>query len=108
MAIRILRAARDDLRGIVRHYRSIPPPKTGRELASRVVDELQKALEAVQTMPLSRQEHPDIPGVRLVHLATFPYCAFYLVEPDTIVVVSLEHDASDHVARVLRRATAVT
>jgi plasmid stabilization system protein ParE len=68
------------------------------------MDEFQQAVSAVETIPLARQEHPDIPGVRLVHFATLPYFAFYLVDRDDVVVIAVEHDASDYAARVLKRA----
>jgi plasmid stabilization system protein ParE len=106
MAIRVLRAARDDLRDAGRYYRATPPPKVGRELAGRVVREFNDALGTVSRMPFSRPEHPDIPGVRLVQFPRLPYLAFYLVEGANIVVIAVEHDASDYAARVLRRATA--
>jgi predicted Fe-Mo cluster-binding NifX family protein len=41
-----------------------------------------------------------------VHFGTFPYFAFYLVDGTDIVVVAVEHDASDYAARVQRRAAA--
>jgi plasmid stabilization system protein ParE len=70
MAIRVLPEARDDLRDAASYYRALPPPKVGRELAARIVQDFRHALVAVEDMPLSRQEHPEIPGVRWVHFGT--------------------------------------
>ena len=106
MAIRVLPEALDDLRDAASYYRALPPPKVGRELAARIFQDFRYALAAVADVPLSRQEHPEIPGVRWVHFGTFPYFAFYLVDGTDIVVVAVEHDASDYAARVQRRAAA--
>jgi plasmid stabilization system protein ParE len=92
--------------GTRRFYRAIPPPKLGQQLAGRAVEEFKVALGVVGAMPLLRPEHPDIPGVRMVHFPRLPYFAFYLVEGADIVVIAVEHDASDYAARVLRRAPA--
>jgi plasmid stabilization system protein ParE len=81
MAIRVLPEARDDLRDAASYYRALSPPKVGRELAARILQDFRHALAAVADMPLSRQEHPEIPGVRWVHFGTFPYFAFCHVLP---------------------------
>jgi plasmid stabilization system protein ParE len=70
MAIRVLPEARDDLRDAASYYRALPPPKVGRELAARIFQDFRHALVAVADMPLSRQEHPEIPGVRWVHFGS--------------------------------------
>ncbi|MGH7294649.1 MAG: type II toxin-antitoxin system RelE/ParE family toxin [Polyangiaceae bacterium] len=107
MAVRVLADARDDLRDAAAYYRAIPPPRVGRQLAARVVRAFNLALAGIAAMPLSRQEHPDLPGVRWVQLPTLPYLAFYLVDGADVVVLAVEHDASDYAARVQRRAAAV-
>jgi len=90
MVIQVLPEAQEDLRDAASYCRALSPPTVGRGLASRVLRELNQALAAVESMPLARQEHPDIPGVRLVHLATFPLFAFYLVDGSNIVVVFVD------------------
>jgi plasmid stabilization system protein ParE len=103
MAARVLREARDDLRDVIRFYRAIPPPSTGRRLAARIVNEFNASLPDVVAMPLSRPEHPDIPGVRYVLFATLPYLMLYVIDGPDVVVIAVEHGASDYTNRVLRR-----
>ena len=103
MAARVLRRARDDLRDAAKYRRAIPPPRVGRYLAARVVSVFNASLPTVVAMPLSRPEHPEMPGVRYVLFARFPYMAFYVVDGDDIVVIAVEHTASDYASRVLRR-----
>ena len=103
MAARVLRGARDDLRDAARYYRAIPPPRVGRQLAARIVSEFNASLPTVVAMPLSRPEHPDVPGVRYVLFARFPYMAFYVIDGNDIVVIAVEHTASDYASRVLRQ-----
>jgi plasmid stabilization system protein ParE len=107
MAARVLREARDDLRDVARFYRAVPPPKVGRQLAARVFSEFEASLHSVVAMPLSRPEHPDIPAVRYVLFPKLPYLAFYVVVGPDIVVIAVEHGASDYAARVLRRVGSV-
>jgi plasmid stabilization system protein ParE len=107
MALRVLREARDDLRDVARFYRAIPPPRVGRQLAARVLSEFNASLQTVVAMPLSRPEHPDIPGVRYVLFPNLPYLAFYVVAGPDVVVVAVEHGVSDYAARVLRRVGSV-
>jgi hypothetical protein len=62
MAIRVLPEARSDLGDAIRHYRAVKPPAVGKQLATRVLDAFKQAVASVESMPLSRPEHPDIPG----------------------------------------------
>jgi plasmid stabilization system protein ParE len=103
MALHVLRRARDDLRDIARFYRAIPPPKVGKRLAARVALEFQGAMATVVAMPLSRPEHPDLPGVRYVLFPKLPYMAFYVVDGTDIAVIAVEHSSSDYVVHVLTR-----
>lgn len=103
MAVRVLREARDDLRDAAKFYRAIPPPNVGRQLAARVIGEFKDSLPTVVAMPLSRPEHPEIPGVRYVPFPKLPYLVFYVVDGNDIVVIAVEHEASDYADRVLRR-----
>lgn len=103
MGLRVLEAASDDLEDVVRFYRAIPPPKVGRQLAARVITEFKQAMANVIPMPLSRPVHPDIPGVRYVPFPKLEYTAFYVVEGKDVVVVAVEHSASDYVEGVRRR-----
>ncbi len=103
MAVRVLPEARDDLREAIRHYRAVSPPALGKALAARVLDSFKRAVESVADMPLSRPEHPDIPGARWVLLERFPYMAFYTVQQRDVVVVALEYASRDYVTRVAGR-----
>jgi plasmid stabilization system protein ParE len=103
MAIRVLPDARSDLREAIRHYRAIKPPAAGKGLAARVLDAFKGAVQSVEAMPLSRPEHPDIPGARWVLLEYFPYIAFYTVKGSDIVVVAVEYASRDYVDRVVER-----
>jgi hypothetical protein len=70
MRIRGLPEARDDLREAVAYYRHIKPPAIGKLLAERVLAAFKQAVGSVQTMPLSRPEHPDVrqlPVPRVLH-----------------------------------------
>lgn len=108
MAIRVLPEARDDLREAVRYYRNVSPPALGKELAGRVLAAFRHAITSVEAMPLSRPEHPDIPGARYVIFRRFPYLAFYTVKGGDIVVVSIEYATRDYIERVAKRTTAAT
>jgi plasmid stabilization system protein ParE len=103
MAIRVLPEARSDLREAIRHYRAIKPPAVGKELALRVLVAFKRAVTSVEAMPLSRPEHPDIPGARWVLLEDFPYMAFYTVKDGDVVIVALEYASRDYVDRVAGR-----
>jgi plasmid stabilization system protein ParE len=103
VAIRVLPEARDDLREAVRYYRDIKPPAVGKNLAARVLSSFKQAMESVGGMPLSRPEHPDIPGVRYAIFEGFPYMAFYTLKGEDVVVVSVEYATSDYVERVAQR-----
>ena len=103
MAVRLLPEARDDLREAIRYYRAIPPPATGRQLAARVLASFKDAMRDVELMPLSRPEHPDIPGARYVIFCDFPYLAFYTVKSGDVFVVSVEYATRDYVERVAGR-----
>jgi plasmid stabilization system protein ParE len=103
MAVRVLPEARGDLREVIRHYRSINPPALGKGLAGRVLDAFRRAVESVESMPLSRPEHPDIADARWVLLERFPYIAFYTVKDGDVVVVAVEYASRDYVERIANR-----
>jgi plasmid stabilization system protein ParE len=103
MAVRVLPEARDDLRDAIRHYRAVHPPAVGKQLAARVLDAFKNAIASVESMPLSRPEHPDIPGARWVLLERFPYMAFYTTREGEVVVVALEYASRDYIDRVASR-----
>jgi plasmid stabilization system protein ParE len=100
---KVLPEARTDLREAIRHYRAIKPPAAGKELAARVLDAFKQAVQSVEAMPLSRPEHPDIPGARWVLFQDFPYIAFYTVKDSEVVVVAVEYATRDYVDRVTNR-----
>jgi|SRR5882672_1433437 len=103
MAVRVVREARTDLRDVLRHYRAVKPPAVGKQLATRVLEAFKQAVVSVEWMPLSRPEHPDIPGARWVLLARFPYMAFYTVKEAEVVIVALEYASRDYIDRVVDR-----
>lgn len=104
MPTKVLPEARDDLRRALQHYRAVTPPALGKQLAARMMSAFKEAIGLVAGMPLSRPEHPDIPGARWVALQGFPYLVFYAVVADAVVVVAVEYATRDYVSRVTRRA----
>jgi plasmid stabilization system protein ParE len=54
-------------------------------------------------MPLSRPEHPHIPGARYVLFQGFPYMPFYTAVDANVVVVAVEYATRDYVDRITRR-----
>ena len=103
MVARILPEARDDLRSAIRYYRTVKPPVLGKQLASRVMGAFKEAITLIASMPLSRPEHPDIPGARYVLFRAFPYMLFYTVIDGGVVVVAVEYATRDYVDRIARR-----
>ena len=101
MATRVLPEARDDLREAVRYYRNVKPPVLGKQLATRVMTSFKEAVGLVAAMPLSRPEHPDIPGARYVMFQGFPYMVFYTVVDGDVVVVAVEYATRDYVDRII-------
>lgn len=104
MTTRFLPEARDDLRRAIRYYREVKPPALGKQLAERVMSAFTEAIGLVASMPLSRPEHPGIPGARYVPFQGFPYIAFYAVVGEDVVVVAVEYATRDYVDRVTRRS----
>lgn len=103
MAAKVLPEARDDLRAAIRHYRKVKPPTVGKSLAARVMAAFKEAVGLVAMMPLSRPEHPYIPGARFVMFDGFPYMLFYTVVDEDVVVVAVEYATRDYVDRIARR-----
>jgi plasmid stabilization system protein ParE len=103
MAIRVLPEASSDLRDAIRHYRAVKPPAVGKQLATRVLDAFKQAVASVESMPLSRPEHPDIRGARWVLLERFPYMAFYTVREGEVVIVAVEYASRDYIDQVVHR-----
>lgn len=97
MATRVLPEAHDDLREAIRYYRNVKPPVLGKQLAARVMAAFKEAAGLVAAMPLSRPEHPDIPGARYVLFQGFPYMLFYTVIDGDVVVVAVEYATRDYV-----------
>jgi plasmid stabilization system protein ParE len=104
MAARVLPEAGDDLREAVRYYRNVRPPALGKQLAARVLGAFKEAAALADSMPLSRPEHPDVPGARYVILQGFPYMLFYTVLDGDVVIVAVEYATRDYVERLARRA----
>lgn len=75
----------------------------GKQLAARVMTSFKEAVGLVAAMPLSRPEHPDIPGARYVMFRGFPYMLFYMVVDKDVVVVAVEYATRDYVDRITRR-----
>ena len=103
MATRVLPEARDDLRDAIRYYRNVKPPVLGKQLATRVMAAFKEAVGLIAAMPLSRPEHPDIPGARYVMFHGFPYMLFYTVVDGDVVVIAVEYATRDYVDRITRR-----
>jgi len=103
MPTRVLPEARDDLREAIRYYRNVKPPVLGKQLATRVMAAFKEAVGLIAAMPLSRPEHPDIPGARHVLFQGFPYMVFYTVVDGAAVVVAVEYVTRDYVERITRR-----
>lgn len=77
--------------------------RLGKELAARVLDAFKKAVASIESMPLSRPEHPDIPGARWVLLERFPYMTFYTMREGEVVIVAVEYASRDYIDQVVAR-----
>jgi len=107
MASRVLPEARADLREAIRHYRDAKPSALGKQLAARLLEAFKKAVRSVEAMPLSRPEHPDVPGARWVLFEHFPYLAFYTVKEGDVIVVAMEYATRDYIDRIAKRVRGV-
>jgi plasmid stabilization system protein ParE len=86
--VRLTRSAEADVEGVLSWYR-----ERGHELADQFFGALERCLESVERNPLAfGKVHGDI---RRALLRRFPYCVFYIVSQQEIVVLACVHGHRD-------------
>jgi len=88
VTVRLTPAAEADVEAILEWYRS-----RGQELRDQFQQAFDRSLEFIQDNP---QSCATIHGeIRRVLLRRFPYCVFYILEPNEIVVLACMHGHRD-------------
>lgn len=88
MIVRLTRLAEADVEGILSWYR-----ERGHDLGDHFLGALERCLESIERSPLAfAKAHGDI---RRALLRRFPYCIFYMVSQQEIVVLACVHGHRD-------------